>query len=284
MAGIAVDDRRSLVHGMWAAVAPRWADHADDVDARGAEMTQRLLALADVRPGHRVLELASGPGGAGLAAATMTGATGRVVISDVAPEMVAIAAARVRDRGLRNVVTAVLDLEALDQPAATFDSVVCREGLMFAVEPAQAVAEISRVLRPGGRLAVSVWGPRQLNPWLGVVLDAVATVTGMQVPPAGMPGPFALSDRGGLLRLLEDAGFDEITVEELPVPLRSPSFERWWARTADIAGPVAGIIGGLDAARRASLEQHLRTATAPYTTANGLELPGLALNASGQRQ
>ena len=205
------------------------------------------------------------------------------MISDVAPEMVAIAAARVRDRGLHNVVTAVLDLEAINQPAATFDSVVCREGLMFAVEPAQALAEISRVLRPGGLLAVSVWGPRRNNPWLGVVLDAVAAVTGMQIPPPGMPGPFALSDHGDLRRLPEAAGFDEITIEELSVPLRSPSFERWWARTADIAGPVARIIAGLDAARSAALEQHLCTATARYTTADGLELPGLALIASGRR-
>src|SRR5436309_16067655 len=99
MTGITLEAMRGHVHAMWSAVAPRWADHADEVDARGAAMTARLLALADVRPAQHVLELASGPGGAGLAAATIVGDNGRVVISDVVPEMVAIAARRAQDRG-----------------------------------------------------------------------------------------------------------------------------------------------------------------------------------------
>jgi ubiquinone/menaquinone biosynthesis C-methylase UbiE len=277
MATVEIAEQRRHVHDMWAAVAPRWADYADDVDERGAAMTDRLLAGAGIGPGDDVLELASGPGGAGLAAAAAVGQQGHVVISDVVPEMAAIAAARARTRGLRNVTTATLDLEAIDRPGATFDVVVCREGLMFAVDPASALHEIHRVLRPGGRLALSVWGPRQANPWLGVVIGAVAAVTGMLVPPPGMPGPFALADRDALVALVESARFEDVTAEALAVPLRSPSFDAWWARTAAVAGPVAAIIGRLDATKRAEMEDNLRNAVAEYTTDAGVEFPGLAL-------
>ena len=87
---------RAHVHGGWAAVATAWGDRADYVDARVAGVTRRLLEIADIRPGERVLELACGPGGAGLAAAEHVGPDGEVVISDVVAEMTSIAAARAR--------------------------------------------------------------------------------------------------------------------------------------------------------------------------------------------
>jgi ubiquinone/menaquinone biosynthesis C-methylase UbiE len=283
MNAVEIDQRRQHVHGMWAAVAPQWADYADDVDRRGERMTARILELAEIRSGQHVLELAGGPGGAGLAAAEIVGTQGSVVISDVVPEMVKAAASRARQRGLANVETAVLDIEAIDRPPGTFDVVLCREGLMFAVDPLEALSEIRRVLRPNGRLAFSVWGHQDANPWLGVVIDAVTAVTGTVIPPPGMPGPFALSDQTALVALLEAAGFESVSIEELAVPLRSPSFESWWSRTAAVAGPVVRIIAGLDASKRVAMEEDLRAATASYTTDDGLVLPGVALIGCGRR-
>src|ERR671933_74881 len=99
------DDLRRHLHGMWNAVAPAWAEHAAYADARGAELGERMLELTDPRPGERVLELACGPGGLGLAAAARVAPDGEVVVSDVAPEMTAIAAARAGAQGLMNVTT-----------------------------------------------------------------------------------------------------------------------------------------------------------------------------------
>ncbi|MGZ4616332.1 MAG: class I SAM-dependent methyltransferase, partial [Actinomycetes bacterium] len=142
------DDLRKNVHRAWAAVAASWGEHAEYADARGAAVTAKMLALTAPTSGERVLELACGAGGVGLAAARLVAPDGEVVLSDVATEMTAIAALRSATLGITNVRTCVLDLEDIHQPDEHYDVVLCREGLMFAVDPARAVREIRRVLRP----------------------------------------------------------------------------------------------------------------------------------------
>src|SRR5215216_3722965 len=134
------------LHAMWAALATGWGEHADYVDVRSARLTARMLDRAALQPGERVLELACGAGGLGMAAAERVAPGGEVVLSDVAAEMTAIAAARAEAIGLDNVATFELDLERIAEPDASFDAVLCREGLMFALDPGQAVREIRRVL------------------------------------------------------------------------------------------------------------------------------------------
>src|SRR3954452_18495659 len=174
----------------------------DEVDERGADVTTAMLAAVDLHPGAHVLELACGTGGVGIAAAERLGGTGQVVLSDVVPEMAAIAGERARQRGLGNIRLSTLDLEQIAEPDCAFDAALCREGLMFAVETQRAAAEIHRVLRPAGRVAVAVWGPQHDNPWLGLVFEAVTSITGFPVPPPGIPGPFALGDASRLRHIL----------------------------------------------------------------------------------
>ena len=224
-------DVRTRVHGMWAAVAGGWAEHAAYVDERGASVTDSMLELARPQPGERVLELACGPGSVGLAAAERVAPDGEVVLSDVVAEMASIASARADDLGLDNVSSRVLDLERIEEPEASYDVVLCREGLMFALDPARAAGEIRRVLRPGGRVALAVWGPRERNPWLAVVLDAASAQLGKPVPPPGVPGPFSLDDADELAALISGAGLTDVELSEVPVPLRAASFDEWWART-----------------------------------------------------
>jgi ubiquinone/menaquinone biosynthesis C-methylase UbiE len=274
---------RTQVHGMWASVAPAWAEHADYADTRGAAITARLLQLSAPQPGERVLELACGAGGVGIAAAELVGPAGEVVLSDVAAEMTAIAATRAAALGLGNVRTLTLDLDDLDQPDQAYDVVLCREGLMFALDPAHAVAEIRRVLRPGGRVALAVWGPRARNPWLSVVFDAASAQLGAPVPPPGVPGPFALDDPGRLARLLAGAGLADVDVAEVPTPLRDASFDAWWTRTSALAGPLAKRLSALPEPAKRQLRTRMEGAVRPYRTPAGLDFPGVSLVAAARR-
>ena len=153
---------------------------------------------------------------------------------------------------------------------------------MFAADPARAAAEIARVLAPGGRVAVAVWGPRERNPWLGLVFDAVGAQLGRPVPPPGIPGPFSLGDGERLGSLLSGAGLADVAVTEIAVPLRAASFEEWWRRTSALAGPLAAILAALPEPAERALEARLREATRAYATPAGLELPGVSLIASAR--
>ena len=126
---------RAHLHGMWSAVADSWSENAAYVDARGAHVTEEMLDVVALRPGDDVLELACGPGSVGLAAAARVSPGGSVVMSDVAAEMTAIAAARAASLGLTNVSTRELDLEQIEQPDRSYDVVLCREGLMLVPDP-----------------------------------------------------------------------------------------------------------------------------------------------------
>lgn len=276
------DDLRPRLHSMWSAVAPAWSAHADYLEARHADSTAQMLALVDPQRGERVLDLACGPGGIGLAAARLV-APGETVLSDVAPEMTAIAAQRAAAQGIENVSTCVLDLQQIEQPDESYDVVLCREGLMFVPDPAQALREIRRILRPGGRAAFAVWGPRERNPWMSLIFDAVAAQVGRPVPPPGIPGPFSLEDADRLAGLMRDAGLEDVEVRDVALPLLSGSFEDWWARTSALAGPLAQILAAMPAAAAQAIVADLRDRTAPYRVGDGLEFPGVTLLATGGR-
>jgi SAM-dependent methyltransferase len=236
-----------------------------------------------IRAGGRVLELAGGAGGLGLAAAARVGSEGEVLITDVAPTMTAIAARRASAAGLTNVRTAVMGVEFVDAPDADFDAVLCREGLMFAVEPARAAAEIARVLRPDGRTVVATWGRPADNPWLGIVMDSAAAQLGEPVPPPGVPGPFALSDAGVILDLWRAAGLVDVEVRAVDVPLVTASFDDWWEARVALAGPLAQRLAGLAPDDLAAMRARAREAAAPFAVGGGYEFPGVCLVAIARR-
>jgi enediyne biosynthesis protein CalE5 len=274
------DPLRAQLHQMWSGVAGAWAAHLAYTDRRGAHVTERMLDLTRPRPGERVLELACGTGGPGLDAAPLVAPGGEVVVSDFSPEMTAIAAGRASAGGLANVSARVLDIEQIDEPDASYDVVLCREGLMLVPDPARAAREIRRILRPGGRVAITVWGPRERNPWLGVVFDAASDVLGVPTPPPGIPHPFSLADADRLGAVLAGAGLAYVQAGELSVPYHAASVEEWWERTVALAGPLARRLAALpdDAAR--ALRQRAAERIGAYRTPTGLEIPGVCLVAT----
>ena len=279
---------RHRVHQMWGSVAESWGEHADHVEQRAEVVTRLMIDAVQPAPGEEVLELACGAGGLGLAVADRVAPGGRVILSDVSPEMVGIAAARAgrRDEAAAasaEIRTQVVDLEQIDLPDACLDIVVCREGLMFALDPAQAANEMARVLRPGGRAALAVWGPRVRNPWLGVLADAVQEHIGSPVPPPGVPGPFSLGADGALASTLASAGFEQVVVEEVAVPTHDASFEDYWQLRTDLAGPLKRLLGGLPPQDRAAIKQTVRSRLSRYQTSAGLEIPGVAYIGFGRR-
>ena len=272
-----------VVSDMWDSTAPGWRANADFVDEQLAHATQSMLDAAHVGEGCRVLELAAGPGGAGLAAAHRVGPAGTVLLSDVSSEMIGVAAQRAR--GDRRVTTAVFDQSVADLEDAAFDVVICRHGLMFADDPVAAVAEVVRLLRPGGRYATMTWGRREQNPWLGLVLDAVSDQFGVPFPPPGIRGPFSLDDSEELARVLKAGGLHDVVVQTELTPMHAASLQEWWQRVPSLAGPLAIALAGMEPAVRDAIAQRaLRSgAQAAASEPEGISFDGTSLIASGSK-
>lgn len=275
---MAEDEARAAQRAGWDSAAAAWRAHAELIERQGRPVTEHMLAAASPHTGERVLELACGPAGVGLAAAARMGA-GEVVLSDFAEEMVALAAERAAAITGPALTARVLDLEAIDEPGGSFDIVLCRMGLMFAADPVQGAAEMARVLRPGGRAAVAVWGPRAENPWLGVLMDAVGEQFGIEIPPPGVRGPFSLAGDGELAAALEQGGFRDVGVERVETMLPVTSTEEWWSVVPHLGGMTAQLIAAQPDDVRAEIRARAVQRLAGAVTPRGV--PGLALVARG---
>lgn len=267
----------------WSAVASAWDASTEYVDTHSRAATDALVAAVEVKPGDRVLELAAGPGSLAAIWSRLAGAAGRVVISDVAPGMVEVAARRTRD--LANVETAVVDAAAIDYPEASFDVVVCRMGLMFTLEPATALGQIHRVLAVGGRFGALTWAGMEHNPWMTCVGMAAMT-NGLVAggPPFAPGGIFSLGDPVQLASLTSGAGFGDVVVEAIDVTFESESIDAHVTRVSSLAGPLAAAFAAADAAQLDAVRRTAAQLAADHTAANGaVGLPGRALLVTGRR-
>ncbi|MEV6561664.1 class I SAM-dependent methyltransferase [Nocardia sp. NPDC051756] len=207
----------------WNAISEGWLSCSADFESGGAPVTARLLELAGVRRGHRVLDVGTGTGEPALSAAAVVGATGAVTGIDLAPDM--IDRARDRGRGMGNIEFAVGDVESLDFPAASFDVVLSRWGLMFAVDRVETFRTLARVLVPGGLLAAAVWAvPGSAAPMMSLGFQTIAERLELPPAPPGAPGPFSMGDPEAVAAELAKAGFGEVEVTAFQVPfvLESP--------------------------------------------------------------
>jgi SAM-dependent methyltransferase len=151
-------------------------------------------------------------------------------------------------------------------------------GLMFAPDPARSLAEMHRVLCPGGRLGVLTWAAIEHNPWMTCIgMAAMANGLVAGGPPVGPGGIFSLGDRTGLETLAKDAGFVDVAVDEIPTTFRAENVDAHVERVSSLAGPLAAAFKTATPEQLAAVRRTAADLAASYTSANGVALPGRAL-------
>jgi SAM-dependent methyltransferase len=265
----------------WEEAASGWTRRQEMLRTLGAPVSHWMLDAVSPQPGERVLELAAGLGETGMLAAELVAPMGGVIISDQAEAMLEGARARAGALGLSNVEFQVLNAEWIDLPVASVDAVLCRWGYMLMADPATALRETRRVLRPGGRVALAVWDAIDDNPW--ALLPAAELLgRGLSAPPQpGSPGPFALGNRQELTELLERSGFSEVRVEDRELVRSHASFEDLWDSTLDLSRVFHDAVLDRSPAEIEDIKSSLAERFAPYTTRDGtLQIPGRTLLAA----
>jgi ubiquinone/menaquinone biosynthesis C-methylase UbiE len=259
------------------AIAPTFERRRAEVEELSAPVRDWMLRELAPREGDIVLELAAGVGDTGFDAAAFVGERGRLISSDFSPAMLEAARRRGAERGVQNVEYRIIDAEQIELNDDSIDGVLCRFGYML-MDPAAALAETRRVLLPGGRLALAVWGAPERNHFVTILalnLTQRGHIPPPEPPPA--PGPFSMASAERTTELLRGAGFADVRTEEIPVRLAVPDVDEYMALTADTAGPIALALRGLSEADRAEVSAEVEESLDRFAAESGYELPGVAL-------
>ncbi|MEU4767995.1 methyltransferase domain-containing protein [Actinosynnema sp. NPDC023794] len=260
----------------WDAISVGWLSVADTFERGARVVTARLLELGGVGPGSSVLDVGTGVGEPALTAAAAVGPSGRVVGVDLSPAMIDLA--RRRGDGLGNVEFLVGDVESLDLPRGGFDVVLGRWSLMFPPDPVRAFRSLAEVLKPGGVLAASTWGPPETAPMLSLGFRVLARWLDLPAPRPG-PGPFSMSDPEVVSRHLSAAGFTDVSVTAVEVPFDLDSAESY-ARFTEAVTPLElrEAARGLLGADTSALWADVAASVAEHRRPDGsISLPSTAL-------
>jgi ubiquinone/menaquinone biosynthesis C-methylase UbiE len=278
MATGTIDEQRAAMLQIAEAIAPTWERRRADIEEVATPIREWMLRALRARAGDTILELAAGVGDTGFEAAAILGESGRLITSDFSPAMLDAARRRGAELGLDNVDYRVIDAERIELADDSVDGVLCRFGYMLMPDPAAAFAETRRVLRPGGRLALAVWGAIERNPWIAIVAVSLGQrghIPPPEPPPA--PGPFSMANPERVERLLRAAGFSQVRTEELEGRFAFADADEYLGLIADTSGPIALTLQGLDQTDRAAVRADVEDSLRRFAADGGYELPCVAL-------
>jgi ubiquinone/menaquinone biosynthesis C-methylase UbiE len=247
----------------WGEAAPSWRQNYDRFREVTAPVAEKMLDLAAIASGHRVLDIACGSGEPAIPAARRVGDTGFVLATDMAPEMLDVARDNAAAQGLKNMEFQLVDGEELDVPPESFDAVTCRWGLMFMPEPVRCLRQAYNALKPGDRAVFAVWGPPDRNPFIALPTGiARKYYEGPPLPdPTGVGGVFSFADKSKLAFVFEQAGFQGFRAEEMDVPMSvfASGVEYWeWCR--EFLGPLRRLLDGMPAKTQKKIAEEVTAA------------------------
>lgn len=220
----------------------KWDDLTMDfLKPFGNEIIQQL----NLKDTDLVLDVAAGTGEPGLTIATKV-KNGKVIITDLADDMLVIAHENAQKAGINNIEFSVCDVCELPFPDNTFNAISCRMGFMFFPDMLLAAKEMVRVLKPNGRIAASVWTGPDKNFWFTGVMSVVKKNVELPTPPAGSPGMFRCAQEGLIADLFKQAGLKNISETELPTKLNCQTAETYWSFVSEVVGPVVSALAVAD--------------------------------------
>lgn len=254
---------------LWNASAPGWMRSWKRVEEFGQPVSDRLLTLARLKPGDLVLDVATGIGEPALSAARRILPGGRVIGTDQSSGMLEMAVKRAKETGLTNVEFREVDGEGLDFPDQHFDAVLCRWGLMFMPNLQAVLTGVRRVLKKQQRFATSVWGPPAACPLITAADEEVRKIAQLPPPPPGTPHPCNLGDSQKLARALTEAGFREVSHEQLDAVIAFKSAEDFIATRLGLSATFREMMSKLKEAAQEEVKQAIAGVLEQYRDRDG---------------
>jgi enediyne biosynthesis protein CalE5 len=267
----------------WDNAATGWRKWSQKIDEAAGHVSERLVELAGVEPGSRVLDVAAGYGEPALSAARKAGPEGSVMATDISAEMLAYGRERADAVGLDNIEFIEADASALDFPERSFDAAVSRWGIIFEPDGEAAAGRVRGLLKPGAPLAISSWGPIERVPFLAIPMRTAMERLDVPPPPPGTPGPLSRPTPEAISGLLEGGGFTEVQVEETEVTFAWESPEEFTIFIKEIAPPITAMIDPHPEEVQRETWEAITEATRDFAGGDGpVKTTNLALLAAGR--
>lgn len=219
-------------------------------------MGDEIIQLLKLKNDDVVLDVATGTGEPGLTIASRLNG-GKVVITDLAEDMLEIARENAALRGIKNIETMACDVCELPFPNNTFDAISCRFGFMFFPDMELTAKEMVRVLKPGGRMATSVWNVPEKNFWVTAIMGTINRNMDLPAPPPGGPGMFRCAKDGFIADLFAQAGLKNISQKEVGGKLNSKTADTYWNMMTEIGAPIVAALSMADEATKAKIKQEV---------------------------
>ncbi len=269
------DEIRDAQRATWAGLSAGWEKWdsviMDQLAPVGAAMIERL----DITEDHRHLDIAAGTGEPGLTIARLA-PKGHVVLTDLAPEMLDVAARRASAQGIANVETKVCSADDLPFDDATFEGVSVRFGYMFFPDAAEATAEFARVLAPGGRLCASVWVNPEGNPWTAIATQAIAAEVVLAPPDPDGPNMFRCAAPGYVSALYEATGLRDVAEWDVEVELVTRTPAQYWDVMSEHVSLVIAALQHVDEPTRERIRARAIAKASAFEKDGNVRVPGVA--------
>jgi SAM-dependent methyltransferase len=264
---------KETTHAQWQAAAKAWNDWGPFLRAWLGPITETMLDMAMIGPGHRVLDVAAGAGDQSLQAAARVGPAGSVLATDISENILAFAADNARRAGYDNIDTKVLDGEDLQVPDGTFDAVISRVGLIYFPDQQKALASMKQALKPGGHAAAIVYATADTNTFFSIPVGIIRRRAALPPPLPGQPGPFSLGGPSVLEDAFRKTGFRDVQSRAVPAPLRMKSAAECVRFEKESFGALHQMLGGLDEGGRAAAWEEIERELRQFETPAGFEGP-----------
>ena len=275
---------KTTTRAQWQDAADAWHRWGPFLGTWLGPATETMIDLARISAGARVLDVAAGAGEQSMRVAERVGSTGHVLVTDIAPNLLELAAADAAAAGLTQVEIRELDGEELETlPAGSFDAVVSRVGLIYFPDQQRALRGMRHALRPGGRVSVVVYSTPEANEFFSIPVRIIRARAGLPAPLPGQPGPFSLGAPGVLAETLERAGLTDVEVRAVPSPVELPSAAECVRFERESFGALHQMMRGLAEAEQAETWAEIEDELRRFEGDSGFSGPCEMLVGAGSR-
>ena len=274
---------KNTTRDQWQTAAEAWYRWSPTLHQWLGNATERMLEMAGISKGHRVLDIAAGAGEQSITTAKRVGTNGYVLATDISSNILEFAKQMAQQAGLNNIETKVMDGENLTVEDEGFDAVISRVGLIYFPDQQKALKEMLRVLKPGGKVAAIVYSTPEKNKFFSVPVSIIRNRAKLPPPLPGQPGPFSLGAEGVIEKAFSQAGFKNVRAELVNSPLQLSSAKECVRFEKESFGALHQMMNSLPDSEKESVWEEIEKELQKFESETGFTGPCEMVVAVGEK-